>query len=509
MKNNDTINEEKNIVANKKPKIIRKKTSAKATEFNTVDMSNDDDKPSIPEFYDYSSYNFVKFFGINSVQYFDTLRHEEILSKFCDKYKKMQTGHIIYKDLKFRNVLTLQPKGWLDDNVINSYFDYLNSLENNSTFFVHPFLFGVVNFESILKFNEKSDDTDKKEKYFTDIYENYCKKYFNHQGNVIMKYERVFFAVHKKPDHWVSIVVETNGVSSNITYYDSIYYKKDTFADGAIEFVEKVINQLEIDSEKEKTEFLRERSTTYPQQVGSNDCGIFVCMLANDFFTYSAIKDTCQQNVAYFRLYLLFLFIEKAGKQLIINQAISAVTDKKVDFDKNLKEKTDNKFLNKIEDYNMFINEDVMEYNNHCNLIESVTSFIKAIRITDDIMEAAGNNLQRGVIQYLKNNLNLEAVEEVGFIEHFSRLCVEINLQVDQIINDAKYDEYELNKIKESETFTNEIVNSKWRLPLIEDSVDITSTQVDISSQMLSPISNKFNLKLLLEKKKNIKRKIF
>ena len=66
----------------------------------------------------------------------------------------MQTGHIIYKDLKFRNVLTLQPKGWLDDIVINSYFDYLNSLENNSTFFIHPFLFGMVNFESILKFND-------------------------------------------------------------------------------------------------------------------------------------------------------------------------------------------------------------------------------------------------------------------------------------------------------------------------------------------------------------------
>jgi len=367
----------------------------------------------------------------------------------------MQTGHIIYKDLRFRNFLTLQPKGWLDDNIINSYFDYLNSLENNSTFFVHPFLFGMVNFESILKFNEISNDTDEKENYFTEIYEYYCKKYFNHQGYVIMKHERVFFAIHKKPDHWVSIVVETNGISSNITYYDSIYYKKDSFADGAIEFVEKVMNQLEIDSGKEKTDFLRERSTSFPQQEGSNDCGIFVCMLANDFLTYSSIKDTCQQSVAYFRLYLLFLFIEKAEKQIKIIQAISAVTNKKVDFDENLKEKTDKKVYNNIEDYDMFINEDAMEFNKNCDLKESVKSFIKAIRITDDIMDAAGNNLQRGVIQYLMNNLKLEAVEEVGFIEHFSNICVEINLQVDQIINDAKEDEYELRKIKESVTHSN------------------------------------------------------
>jgi hypothetical protein len=137
----------------------------------------------------------------------------------------------------------------------------------------------------------------------------------------------------------------------------------------------------------------------------------------NDFFNYSTIKDTCKENVAYFRLYLLFLFIEKAGKQIKINQAITAVTDRKVDFDKNLKQKTDNKFYDKIEEYDMLLIEgyDTIEDKNY-GLKESVKSFIRAVRISDDIMDMAGNNLQRGVIQYLKDNLKVEAVEEVGFI---------------------------------------------------------------------------------------------
>jgi len=491
---------------NEKNKVVAKQTknvkSLKKPEL--IDLSKDEGT-SIPVFIDYSSYNFIQFFGLNSVREFDTRRHEELLLTFCDRYKKMQSNHIIYKELRFGNFLTLKPKGWLDDNIINSYFDYLNSLENNTTFFVHPFFFGMVNFESIIQFNEKSDNLKEKKEFFKAKYDQYCKKYFYHQGNNIIKYERVCFAVHKKPNHWVSIVVERNGAASNITYYDSIFVKKDIFADAAVDFVEMMMNQLEIDAEIETTEFLTERCTNFPQQEGFVDCGIFVCMLANDFFNYSTIKDTCKENVAYFRLYLLFLFIEKAGKQIKINQAITAVTDRKVDFDKNLKQKTDNKFYDKIEEYDMLLIEgyDTIEDKNY-GLKESVKSFIRAVRISDDIMDMAGNNLQRGVIQYLKDNLKVEAVEEVGFIEHFSSICIKINEQIDQIINDAKDEEYELFKLNEKQIHSNEIINSNWRSPLLlENNIDTASTQVS-SSPILKSKGDLSEFKKVMEKKDKI-----
>lgn len=207
--------------------------------------------------------------------------HDTILLEFGDD----KTG--APDSLYGRDLATLLPGEWLNDNIMNAFVGLLRNRyeHNNHFFFLNTF------FMEILKLRGPRA----------------VMKWFRVGHHILSPFcfENVIIPVHES-DHWAVIGINNSDIDTRnptikIYYYDSCYdYDHETYADN--EYVQRVIRFLEEmfrfehSAEGSETQKIRicisqfvdlpdiatlpASGTNVPQQENAVDCGVFALMFA-------------------------------------------------------------------------------------------------------------------------------------------------------------------------------------------------------------------------------------
>jgi sentrin-specific protease 1 len=127
----------------------------------------------------------------------------------------------------------------------------------------------------------------------------------------IFDYSRVEFYCCKDSNHLTFVQVDF--MHNNIKFHDSLYDGNKEFGLKALNDFAEIINYIQAQKRIGITMFNLLIDSDTPKQHNGYDCGIFVCMYAHDIESIGKINEsTCiQKNTSYFRLYMLFQFIQE------------------------------------------------------------------------------------------------------------------------------------------------------------------------------------------------------
>lgn len=196
-----------------------------------------------------------------------------------------QFGRIIYgRDIRRLRIGTLgvNPQGlWLDDQIINQYFDLLIDCTRHNE---HSMMHAIEShFWSLLRGcgYERAKQI---------------------AGNVdIFQCDKVFIPIHLNGNHWGLAVIQPH--HREITYYDSMGQTSDGGEDVVIKLEEyiKYDSMIQHKTELDTSQWRKINVTNIPKQTNSHDCGVFVCAYAEAIARNQHNFTFTQQHMQYFR----------------------------------------------------------------------------------------------------------------------------------------------------------------------------------------------------------------
>ncbi|XP_043285705.1 sentrin-specific protease 1-like [Venturia canescens] len=176
--------------------------------------------------------------------------------KRIDDKEEEQTKRM-KKEIKREDLQTLEGTRWLNDEVINSYFDLISADEAhgqrvyamNSFFFPRLHLSG---YEAVKRWTRKIN---------------------------IFKYDKVLIPVHLG-NHWCLAII--NMRSKTITYYDSFKGENPRYLQTLLQYV---IAEAQAKGEVvvESSQWSLTTKKDIPRQLNGYDCGVFICQYANKY----------------------------------------------------------------------------------------------------------------------------------------------------------------------------------------------------------------------------------
>lgn len=202
------------------------------------------------EFIEKSDNNYQKFPGYN-IQFFCTLK-KFVLSKKLNEFLNRSFGASTYKDLQ----LLLIPEAWLNDVIIQQYFNLIKNHCNNNVFVFDSFFYDELNIYGMNGFMEKKI-----------------------KNIDLINYSKILVPTHLY-NHWVLLVVDIN--ARKIIYYDSLEYFE--YIKPKLMVLKNFMNLYY--TMKHGGNGLDDILITdtccgmSPKQENSSDCGIFTCINA-------------------------------------------------------------------------------------------------------------------------------------------------------------------------------------------------------------------------------------
>jgi sentrin-specific protease 1 len=191
------------------------------------------------------------------------------------------------------NLQCLRPAKWLNDQVINFYFDLLTARNQRMANAISPVETRITSCFYHTFFTPK----------FKQGYEyESVKRWSQKKGINIFAYEKVFVPVHVDDNHWCLLVI--NFKRKRIEYYNSL--RSSTSTDGGhriMQCMKRYIHDESMTYNQQEIDVLKWEKyipPSLPQQKNKSDCGVFMCMFAN----YSALgldMAFTYQDMRYFR----------------------------------------------------------------------------------------------------------------------------------------------------------------------------------------------------------------
>ncbi|XP_043288814.1 sentrin-specific protease 1-like [Venturia canescens] len=152
-------------------------------------------------------------------------------------------------EVKQTNLDTLKGTNWLDDEIVNSYFELISNEESyvmNSFFFPRLHLNGHI---AVKRWTKKVN---------------------------IFAYERVLIPVHLG-NHWCLAII--NIKSKSIIYYDSFNGRNQRYLETLLAYLDAEAKEKE-EISFDKSEWIVAMKKDIPRQQNGYDCGVFICQYA-------------------------------------------------------------------------------------------------------------------------------------------------------------------------------------------------------------------------------------
>ena len=146
-----------------------------------------------------------------------------------------------------------------------------------------------------------------------------------HEDTAIFNYTRVYIPV-RRPGHWS--LLEIDNSTRTISYLDSYYRGGDEY----IALMESYLQHLEAIRTQEQAPPWHRRTTTFdtpegraqvrvPRQTNGNDCGVYVCCMADLLEREQDILQIRPSHIRLARQQLYQSMIHSAAQQLIAEDA--------------------------------------------------------------------------------------------------------------------------------------------------------------------------------------------
>ncbi|CAD7083436.1 unnamed protein product [Hermetia illucens] len=179
-----------------------------------------------------------------------------------------------------RDLNTLTPDSWLNDNVINFYFNlianrcdeernkHFTKVHTMSTFFAERLL--QSGYEGVKRWTRKIN---------------------------IFSFDLILIPIHVDQSHWCLATI--NFKEKALKYYNSM----GTPNTRLLEVLADYLRLESLDKQKiplDTSEFVKENVQDIPQQTNGNDCGVFCCMYA-EYISRDHKISFSQKNIPYFR----------------------------------------------------------------------------------------------------------------------------------------------------------------------------------------------------------------
>ncbi|CAD7085464.1 unnamed protein product [Hermetia illucens] len=179
-----------------------------------------------------------------------------------------------------RDLNTLTPDSWLNDNVINFYFNlianrcdeernkHFTKVHTMSTFFAERLL--QSGYEGVKRWTRKIN---------------------------IFSFDLILIPIHVDQSHWCLATI--NFKEKALKYYNSM----GTPNTRLLEVLADYLRLESLDKRKiplDTSEFVKENVQDIPQQTNGNDCGVFCCMYA-EYISRDHNITFSQKNIPYFR----------------------------------------------------------------------------------------------------------------------------------------------------------------------------------------------------------------
>jgi len=178
-----------------------------------------------------------------------------------------------------KDITTLKGLNWLNDEVINFYFELIRERSNNNPGLPNIHIMNTYFFTKYLKNGYKAVRRWTKK---VDIFD----KQF------------MFIPCHMNQVHWTLCVV--NFYQKEVVYYDSMGAKKQNVVDN----IKKYLQEEHMDKKKSKIDLSDWKTTCMgcksPQQHNGSDCGVFTCTTA-EFISRNCSLNFCQAEMPLLR----------------------------------------------------------------------------------------------------------------------------------------------------------------------------------------------------------------
>jgi Ulp1 family protease len=218
-------------------------------------------------------------------------------------------------DFTLRKFLCLRERQWLNDEVINFYMDLLGNHYNNplnnalsshyyySSFFFAKLYFdhNTYNYEAIKKWSKKVNVFEQEKLFFPIIYNSH--------------WTLAVIFMHKKEIHYYDSMMGNNSNNDmGIIIFDSLlHWMKDVqtkliWSEELQKNVERsAITTLQVDRTQQvdwtQWRLVNTDINDVPQQVGGNDCGVFIIMFADYISNNINLKNAFHQSdIKHFRM---------------------------------------------------------------------------------------------------------------------------------------------------------------------------------------------------------------
>jgi len=181
--------------------------------------------------------------------------------------------------LTVKDISTLKGLNWLNDEVINFYFELLKERSNNNENLPNIHIMNTYFYSKYLEKGYKSV------------------RRWTKRVNIFEK-QLMFIPCHMNGVHWTLCVV--NFDQKNIVYYDSMGAKKKE----VVNDIKTYLQEEHLDKKKSKIDLSDWQSICMgcdsPQQNNGSDCGVFTCTTA-EFISRNAKLTFCQEDMPLLR----------------------------------------------------------------------------------------------------------------------------------------------------------------------------------------------------------------
>ncbi|CAH1732014.1 sentrin-specific protease 5-like [Aphis gossypii] len=255
--------------------------------FDDEDTSNEQLPTKVPRVRDMGILHKIKYINTPDVNILFPGYSKEILLGIIKHIadKTLNEGVSRNEEVTINDLLKVfLPNVWLNDAVINTYFDLLVKQSK----------------DKVLAFNTHFFEQSTKQK-FTNVV---CKKLKNIK---LFEYSKIIIPIHlAELKHWALILIEPQ--AKTITYFDSLLVDLNTFnfLSTKISFVVGFLNIVYRAQERFVPTFTwKIKCGDSPLQNNMNDCGVFVCINAryiifNQQINYShEASDLLRQRITY------------------------------------------------------------------------------------------------------------------------------------------------------------------------------------------------------------------
>jgi Ulp1 protease family, C-terminal catalytic domain len=174
---------------------------------------------------------------------------------------------------------TLKPRIWLNDSVMDVYFHFCRTeSEGRVEFLPSQFM------QCLLHFSENNKPVYQYEDASRHFSYRFDHKSAEHNIRGIFEEKTVVVAINKDKNHWTGAVIFPQ--QKRITYYDSFHASGKQYVNAIYRFLRDEWERRQLGGTLEasgKWNLEYQTPTTYPKQVGTWECGVFVCCLYDSF----------------------------------------------------------------------------------------------------------------------------------------------------------------------------------------------------------------------------------